>query len=242
MRFAQRIEAGVDHFWQRFGGMPDVAGKRVLDFGCSRGAMIERLMRAGARSAIGFDLNRGTTDFARRKVASRWPGQVEIVCGDICELAFAQVDLVVSSDTMEHVMDVDAALRSVVAACRPGGELFIGFGPLWHSPFGHHRMIAARLPWAHLARENRAFLEQFQTGDGRTVATIGQLGFNGATPADFRRALAPLPVEVISARRNQSHPWLRSAVMKAMLVPASIPPLEKYLVSSIYWHLRKRAH
>jgi SAM-dependent methyltransferase len=243
LRYAQRLASGPENFWCRFPRKPDVTGKRVLDFGCSRGAMIERMMQDGAGSAIGFDLNPHTTDFARRKVAARWDGKVEIVCGDIRDLAVEQVDLVVSVDTMEHVMSLPDTLRSLVAACKPGGELFIGFGPLWHSPFGHHRLIPARQPWAHLRRGNRAFLEAFGTGDGvLPYGSIEELGFNGAVPREFRKALAPLPVEVISARRNRSTSFLRTTMLQAMLIPAMLPGLEKFMVSSIYWHLRKRAN
>ena len=140
---------------------------------------------------------------------------------------------------MEHVMDLPETLAAVVNSCKPGGELFLGFSPLWHSPYGHHHLMESKLPWAHLPRNNRAFLDPLIDDEGKSPETIQELGFNGATPADFRAALKGLPVEIISARRNVATSPLKQIAMKAMLAPSIIPSLEKYVTIGIYWHLRR---
>lgn len=238
LRFVQ-TQPVLDEFWARFGGMPDMAGKRVIDFGCGRGGMVDRAMEAGARSALGIDLNPDYITFAQQKVARRWSG-ARFVCADIRHTPVEMADVVVSCNTMEHVIPLRETLRSAIAACRPGGELFIGFSPLWHSPYGHHGLIAPRRPWAHLPRRNRAFLDRLHDEAGNTPDTIAQMGFNGATPADFRAALSGLSVEVISARRNVAGSPLKAALMRAMLLPAIIPALEKFVTVGLYWHLRRR--
>lgn len=228
-------------FGRGLGGMPDFAGKRVLDFGCGRGGMVQRVMEAGAASATGIELNPDYIAFARTKVASQWDGRAEFLCEDIREIELEPADIVVSSDVMEHVMSLPDTLRAVVNACKPGGELYIGFSPLWHSPYGHHRLIAPKMPWAHLPRNNRAFLERLTDEHGNHPESIQQMGFNGATPADFRAALKGLPVEVISARRNLASSPLKQLAMKALLIPSIIPALEKFVTIGIYWHLRRVA-
>jgi SAM-dependent methyltransferase len=241
-RHADFLRDRFPEFWARFGGMPDVAGKRVLDFGCGRGGMVQRLMEAGACSALGIELNQSYIDFANRKVASNWKN-AQFLCADIREISPEPADIVVSTNVMEHVMSLPDTLRAVVDACKPGGELFIGFSPLWHSPYGHHRLIASRIPWAHLPRKNRAFLDRMQDEDGNTPASIQELGFNGLTPADFRAALKDLPVDVISARSNVASSPLKSIAMKALLLPAMMPVLgprlEKFVTVGLYWHLRR---
>lgn len=238
-RYAEWHAERFPEFWQRFGGMPDFTGKRVIDFGCGRGGMVQRVMEAGASSALGLELDADYLAFANRKVASQWDGRAEFVLGDIREMEVEPADIVVSSDTFEHVMSLPDTLAAVVRACKPGGELFIGFSPLWHSPFGHHRLIASRLPWAHLPNEK--FLARMKDDQGRSPESIQQLGFNGATPADFRAALKGLPVEIISARRNLASSPLKQAALKAMLAAAAIPALEKFVTVGIYWHLRRIA-
>ena len=83
------------------------------------------------------------------------------------------------------------------------------------------------------------FFDRLIDDEGRSPETIQELGFNGATPADFRAALKGLPVEVISTRRNVATSPLKQIAMKAMLAPAIIPALEKYVTIGIYWHLRR---
>ncbi|WP_416832050.1 MAG: class I SAM-dependent methyltransferase [Erythrobacter sp.] len=239
-RYADFLRDRFPEFWARFGGMPNVAGKRVIDFGCGRGGMVQRMMEAGADSALGIELNQSYVDFANWKVASQWDGRVRFACQDIREMNVEPADIVTSVDVMEHVMDLSETLAKVVDACKPGGELFIGFAPLWHSPFGHHRLMETRIPWAHLPRGNRAFLDRLVDDDGNSPEKIQELGFSGATPADFRAALKGLPVEIVSARRNvASHP-LKALALKAMLIPSIIPALEKYVTVGIYWHLRRK--
>ncbi|MFU7529608.1 class I SAM-dependent methyltransferase [Qipengyuania sp. ASV99] len=239
-RYADFLRDRFPEFWARFGGQPDFTGKRVIDFGCGRGGMVQRAMEAGASSALGIELNQSYVDFANGKVASQWDGRVRFACQDIREMEIEPADIVTSVDVMEHVMDLPETLAAVVDACKPGGEMFIGFAPLWHSPYGHHRLMKTHIPWAHLPRGNRAFLDRLVDDDGNSPASIQELGFNGAVPADFRAALNGLPVDIISARRNiSSHP-LKSLAMKAMLLPAIVPAIEKYVTIGIYWHLRRK--
>ena len=238
-RYAEWHEERFPEFWQRFGGVRDFTGKRVIDFGCGRGGMVQRVMEAGADSALGIELNPDYVAFANRKVASQWDGRAQFVVDDIRTMNVEPADIVVSSDTFEHVMSLPDTLAAVVGACKPGGDLYIGFSPLWHSPYGHHRFIHSRLPWAHLPRDNRAFLDRMVDDDGNHPESIRQLGFNGAVPADFRAALKGLPVDVVSAKRNLASSPLKSLAMKALLAASIIPALEKYVTIGIYWHLRK---
>lgn len=237
-RYTASVTQTLPQFWERFGGMPDVAGKHVLDFGCARGGMVHTMLEAGAASAAGIDINPDYIAFAKAKHA-QWGDKAKFICGDIREETLEPADIITSCNVMEHVMDLPQTLTALVQCAKPGGELFIGFSPLWHSPYGHHRLMESNLPWAHLPRNNRAFLDRLVDDEGHSPETIQELGFNGATPAGFRAALKGLPVEVISARRNVATHPLKQIAMKAMLVPSIIAPLEKYVTIGIYWHLRR---
>ncbi|KEO91780.1 hypothetical protein EH31_03660 [Erythrobacter longus] len=238
-RYTHSVTNTLPQFWARFGGLPDVAGKHVLDFGCARGAMVHTVLEAGAESAAGIDINPDYISFATAKHADQWSGKAQFIYGDIREETLEPADIITSCNVMEHVMALPETLAALVQCAKPGGELFIGFSPLWHSPFGHHRLMETRLPWAHLPRKNRAFLDRLIDDEGNSPESIQELGFNGATPADFRAALKGLPVEIISARRNVATHPLKQLAMKAMLAPSLIPALEKYVTIGIYWHLRR---
>lgn len=48
------------------------------------------------------------------------------------------LDLLLSYNTFEHIADPSAALDEMVRVTRPGGSIFLSFGPLYNSPFGLH--------------------------------------------------------------------------------------------------------
>ncbi|MEP1422374.1 MAG: class I SAM-dependent methyltransferase [Erythrobacter sp.] len=238
-RYNASVTQTLPQFWARFGGLPDVAGKHVLDFGCARGGMVHTMLAAGASSAAGIDINPDYITFANAKHGPQWGERAKFICGDVREEALEPADIITSCNVMEHVTPLPETLGALVQKAKPGGEMFIGFSPLWHSPYGHHRLMETRMPWAHLPRANRAFLDRLVDDEGKSPETIQELGFNGAAPADFRAALKGLPVEVISARRNVAAHPLKQLAMKAMLIPSIIPAFEKYVTIGIYWHLRR---
>lgn len=239
--FDKHLHVSSADFWRRFGGQPDVRGKRVLDFGSATGGMIHRLMEAGAASAVGVDLDFGSSQYARKRLAEEWGDRVEIVCEDVRGIQVEPVDLIVSQNTMEHVSPLKEILSAVVQTCKPGGQMYFGFTPLWHSPFGHHHNPRTKIPWLHLLRGDQIVLDALEQKLGRKYSSIAEAGFNQVTAAQFREAFASLPADVVDLRRNPGPGGWRSFVSQLGLLPAKIPPLEKYFTTGMYWHLQKRA-
>ncbi|MGB3796423.1 MAG: class I SAM-dependent methyltransferase [Alteraurantiacibacter sp.] len=239
LTFANQAGHLWNDFWQRFGGQPVLHGKRVLDFGCNRGGSVHRALQEGAASAVGIDVNSITTQFGQEKLSRIWGDRTEILCGDIRDMETEPFDIVISINTMEHVADIEGTLSGMVAKCRPGGELFIGFGPLWYSPYEHHHYPRTRLPWMHLLRGDDFVLDDLAKYVGRRYDTPQEAGFNCETPDRFHAALRAQDVEILSARRNVGRSAWRSRVSRSMLAFAVVPALEKYVTVGIYWHLRK---
>ena len=81
--------------------------RRVLDAACGEGYGTSLLASAGARSAVGVDLDESTIAHA----AVRHAG-TEFVRGDVRQLPFEEgaFDLVVSFETIEHVRDAGAVI------------------------------------------------------------------------------------------------------------------------------------
>lgn len=238
--FDRHYAVSAPDFWRRFGGQPDVKGKRVFDFGSGSGGMIHRLMQAGASSAVGVDLDFGASQYAKKRLTQEWGDKVEIICEDIRAVDFAPVDMVVSQNTMEHVSPLDDVLSAVIQKAAPGAELFFGYAPLWHSPFGNHRCPKNKIPWEHLIKGEKYVLDYMRDHKNRDYPTVTAAGFNCKTPADFRKAFLKQPLDLMSLRRNAGSGGMRSVVNRMGLVPASIPGLEKYFTTGMYWHLRKR--
>ena len=240
LTFANQAGSEWDDFWRRFGGAPDLRGKTLLDFGCNRGGSIQRALRDGAAQATGVDINPYTTRWGREKLRKQWGERAQILCGDISTLSPGPVDIVMSTNTMEHVSDIGGTLRALVAACRTGGELFIGFSPLWFSPYGNHGYPRSRIPWNHLLRGDDIVLDDLARHLDWRYDTVQEAGFNCATPDQFRAGLAGLDVEILSARRNVGRSRMRTLISQSILALSVIPALEKYVTVGFFWHLRRR--
>jgi ubiquinone/menaquinone biosynthesis C-methylase UbiE len=96
-----------------------VMGSRVLEVACGRGGFLRKLERAGAQ-VTGCDFSFVALQIAHEK--SR-----ELVQGDAANLPFAgdSFDIVISCETIEHVSDVQAALREMYRVTKAGGRLFL---------------------------------------------------------------------------------------------------------------------
>ncbi len=96
-------------------------GGRVLDVACGEGYGTDMLARAGAEAVVGVDVDGATIE----RAAKRYSGDFRRA--DITALPFedASFDLVVSFETIEHVVDADAALSELERVLAPDGLLLI---------------------------------------------------------------------------------------------------------------------
>lgn len=90
---------------------------RVLEVGCNRGLLLDRLGRLGG-PAYGVDVDHAVVRRAGKK------GHTVCVC-NAEDLAFpdASFDAVVSVHTIEHVGDLSRAMSEFCRVLRPGGTL-----------------------------------------------------------------------------------------------------------------------
>jgi SAM-dependent methyltransferase len=81
-------------------------GRRVLDAACGEGYGTAIMAAAGARSAVGVDIDEPTVEHARGKYG------LDFERADVAELPFedGSFDLVVSFETLEHVPDAARAI------------------------------------------------------------------------------------------------------------------------------------
>ena len=91
----------------------------VLDAGCGVGWGTARMGRAGARRAVGVDIDGPALANARERAG----GSAEFVQGDLLALPFpdASFDLVICFEAIEHVEDPQRALDEIRRVVRPTG-------------------------------------------------------------------------------------------------------------------------
>lgn len=56
-------------------------------------------------------------------------------------------DIVSSFNAFEHVTDPQRAFEELIRVCRPGGYIFLEFGPLYHGPWGLHAYRSLHMPY-----------------------------------------------------------------------------------------------
>ena len=164
------------------GGSLDLAGVLAVDVGGGAGYLTRALRAAGARCVL--------VDADERELTWRGPPPDGSAVADAAALPVRSgtVDLVVSSNVLEHVAEPFAVVEEMARILRPGGHLWISFTN-WLSPWGGHETS----PW-HYAGGERA--------RRRYAARTGREPKNA-----FGETLFPLHVGTV-LHRLSDHPLL----------------------------------
>ena len=164
----------------------------VLDFGCGWGGETLWLAKR-VRTVVGYDVESGSVEQANLALAAQGLTNCRFVSSPDGRLPLpdSSVDAVFSTDTFEHVMDLNLAYSEIFRVLRPGGALRTVFGPLFYSPFGYHLHWACQVPYAHLLFGLAPILELRREHAG-TVVTARcweDTGLNRRRFRDFRAAV-----------------------------------------------------
>jgi ubiquinone/menaquinone biosynthesis C-methylase UbiE len=118
--FPATIDARIYHVQLILEYFGDLNGRRVLDVGCGKGrfarVLVERYPRA---SMVGFDL----AEAMLRHV----PARVSACAGSMTALPFpsAAFDCAYATESLEHAVDIEAAVSELCRVVRPGGRIVI---------------------------------------------------------------------------------------------------------------------
>jgi SAM-dependent methyltransferase len=207
----------------------------VLDFGCGWGGETLWLSER-VRSVAGVDVDHAAIEQAQRARDAAGVQNCRFVWSPDGRLPFQEksFDAVLSTDTFEHVMDLDVAFAEIRRVLRPGGSLISRFGPLFHSPHGYHLYWACQVPYAHLLFGLDAIvaLRASRGGAPRSVATWQDLGLNGLRFSDYRAAVKRAGLEIVR--------FDPIAVRHTSLL-AAIPGLQDPFIFGIDAHVRRPA-
>ncbi len=154
--------------------------KQILDVGAGDG-ILGVALNAFGHSATLVDQE----DWRHERARS-----VNSYLADCCKrLPFddSAFDLVCSYNSFEHFADPSAALSEFIRVVKPGGWIYLEFGPLFASPWGLHAYRALRMPYPQFL-----FSEEFTLQKLREIG-IWDLGkkrtelqsLNHWKPADF---------------------------------------------------------
>ena len=236
-------------FWEAFhpNTEPSFHSLKVLEIGCGAGRRCLDIANRGAAEVIGIDPYEKTLLEAKSRLERDYPQlrkSVTYRCCTIADVSEHDFDVVVSEDAFEHIMDVDAVLRSIRDKLKYGGKAYIGFGPLYHSPFGDHGWIQAvfsigiPLPWAHLFLPRPLMLKLLTRHYGKPIESLANWPFaalNELTIADFKKKFRDSGLKIEIFRSNVGY----SPVAKIFGLFSKLPFMDKYFTHNLYCVLRK---
>lgn len=205
----------------------DSRALRLLDLGAGDGFVTAELAGARADLAVAVDVNRPQPLVPRgrpvRQVDAVLPGPLPFRSG-----AF---DIVVSLETIEHLLDPDALLAEVVRVLAPGGS-FILSTPRLDSFLVIGSLLVGVQPPGIEASPNRRygnpFGEQRPSGHVHLFtkrALVEALGAHGLRVEEYREAR--FSSSWWQAVRSDRRPMVRDLVMAALLGIYDLIPVRK---------------
>jgi SAM-dependent methyltransferase len=247
--YFQRTLKEIPGYWKRFGGMPDVTGKMVMDLGCGQGAMCVDIAQAGAAKVVGIDTDDRRINFARENLAENYAQLADSI--EFQEIWLKDYpdepvfDYVVSKNTFEHVFGLPEVLQDVKTRLKVGGRLYSGYGPLYRAPYGDHKVVNVNKmwnPWGHLLKSDAEIIREYNArGTKHQIETVDDLGMNRLTYKEHHRILHESGMKVVYFRTNAvgKQSMKRRVAGAVMDVMAAIPPLREYFTANIYVVLEK---
>ncbi len=197
-----------------------LSGALVLDVGGGAGYLTRALRAAGARCVL-IDADLG-------ELSWRGPPAAASVVADARALPVPSgaVDLVVSSNVLEHVPEPFAVVDEMARVLRPGGHLWLSF-TTWYGPWGGHETS----PWHYLGGERACRRYARRAGHGPKNL--------------FGESLFPLHVGS-TLRRLEEHPLLDLVEARPRYLPeragaiVRVPVLREVLTWNLEVLARKR--
>jgi|SRR5438067_2244242 len=215
-------------------GNARIAALDILDFGCGWGGETIWLAHH-AHSASGVDVDQAAIAQAQkacdaevRNCRFAWSADGRVPFPD------CSFDAVLSTDTFEHVMDLDLAFSEIARVLKPGGSLLSKFGPLFYSPQGYHLYWACQVPYAHLlfGLDAIAALRARRGGSKRQPASWQDLGLNGYRFRDYESSVRRAGFEVVR---------FRAVAVKGLTRLACLPIVGDLLTFGVDCHVRRSA-
>ncbi len=156
-----------------------IDGLDVCDVGCGQGLLTRQLAKGSARSLTVVDIS-----MAYLNRFDDLP-EVRLVQANAENLPFREAfDLVVTTDVMEHVLNLGSFLLSLNRALRPGGRAYVRV-PLRENLLAYSPHLGCRYSFVHLRSFNRSSLRECLVGAGFEIEKSWTDGFILGRPQAF---------------------------------------------------------
>lgn len=133
---------GIERAMQLLRLPGSTTSKNFLELGCWDGMVSAALARYGKQTTA---VDSRSDGFDERAISRG----VALVKADAANLSFPDemFDFVFSYDAFEHFASPSNVLREAIRVAKPGGYIYLEFGPLYFSAFGEHAYRTIRIPY-----------------------------------------------------------------------------------------------
>jgi len=221
-------------FWKRLGGMPSFSDSTVLDIGCGLGSLCIEIAKSGAKKVVGIDIDSKWIEFAKQNLILNYPeflDKIDFVCSYLEDYPKdKEFDFIFSKNAFEHIIDLKGTFEDMLKRLKIGGSIYIGFGPLWYSPFGDHKRTEMMIPWGHLLMKESSIIKKLNKKRNTKINSFYDLGLNLFSPEDYEKIIFGHNLNIVYYKTNVSD----NPFSKILSIMAKIPFLNKYFIHNIY--------
>lgn len=229
-----------------------IEGKYVRDVACGMGGKSTYYALNGAKWVVGFDIDERKIAAARDFATSKGASNIVFMTCDAASVPYSSdaFDMIIMSDTFEHLPDPEASLHECYRVLKRGGILNIGFMPyLWR--WGAHLYDYVHMPWSQVLFPERilvevwkeAFARDYERGRNRhesfcpldlvDITTVSELiGLNKIKVSDYEKMLARTDFRALMYRFGDTR--------RRYVLPYTVFPfLGEFLINKVISVLQK---
>lgn len=153
--------------------------KAICDLGSGQGFLVRELLSRGACEITAVDIS---TAYLTRFLSDN---RIKPIHANAENLPFKnEFDIIVSTDVMEHVINLGSFLFSLNRALKLGGKAYIRV-PYKENLLGYSKLLGCKYDFVHLRSFNKSLLKQTFVSAGFNTISFHLDGFSTGTPLQF---------------------------------------------------------
>ncbi|MCX6239077.1 MAG: class I SAM-dependent methyltransferase [Bacteroidia bacterium] len=209
----------------------------VLEIGPGAGYVLKEFKNRNVKNVFAVDI----VDQLYQEVKDAGVELLLTSAENIAELKNESVDLIFSWGTLEHIPEPQKVLNECFRILRPGGKIYMEFGPLYYSPWGYHHQAILRLPYFHILFPE--MLIHNLSKQKRPIDYIGYLPWVSGNPLEvYRKILKNIPCNCLVDTYKEGYDWYATDLIQQYpgVFKSKNVPFENFFVDSIKLGITKK--
>jgi SAM-dependent methyltransferase len=118
----------------------------ILEIGPGTGFVLKKFKEQGIPKVVSLDIY----DKLHPDVKQAGVELIQTSANDMSCIPDKSFEVVLSWSALEHIPNPSAVFSECLRILKPGGYLYLHFGPLYYSPWGYHQYSVLKCPYLHI--------------------------------------------------------------------------------------------